>query len=79
MELLHRLAELSGKYCDFDPITPLKGVRSLHGYKGLVDSIKAIGSSNRLWFTFPILPQAANNSLKGNFNFELMAIISLHA
>jgi hypothetical protein len=61
MELLHGLAELAGKYCDFDPTSPLKGVRSLFGNKGFIDSIKATMSSNKLWFTFPNLPPAASS------------------
>jgi hypothetical protein len=63
MELLHGLAELAGKYCDFDPSSPLKGVRSLFGNKGLIDSIKAIMGSNKLWFTFPNLPLAASSRI----------------
>jgi len=66
MELLHGLAELAGKYCNFDPTSPMKGVKSQIGNEGLMNSIKSTMSSNSSRFQLPNQRLKADNSSKGN-------------
>jgi hypothetical protein len=78
MELLHGLAELAGKYCDFEPTSPLKGVGSLIGNnKGLIDSIKAIMGSNSPRFKCPAWRLEAENSFKGNTPCDRLLLLSI--
>jgi hypothetical protein len=79
MELLHGLAELAGKYCDFEPTSPLNGVRSLIGNnKGLIDSIKAIMGSNSPRFKCPVWSLEAENSSKGNTTCEIASSVHIY-
>jgi len=66
MELLHYLAELAGRNLDFEPTSPFKGVESPLGYRGLIDSIKAIKDGGTLWLPALKVPLAETNSFKGN-------------